>query len=199
MRMMTSLAAVCLATAPAMAQNAAEVARIAPILSAQKAEMDRLASYDGVYSGPWQIFKPDGSPAERGSTVHRVGPFLGGTIKIMEGRNYSSEGALVFNGMMVFSHNVKSKAWKMDVFAFGEAFEVKPIFTDTGYYFDAPGAEPDGFRRITITVTPTTWEEEVYDHHPAKPPVRLFSMKLKRVGATDWPLGRPNPDIPTPR
>ncbi len=198
MKAMMGAAALLLTAAPVAAQNAADVARIGPILAAEKAAMDKLVNYDGVYAGKWQMFRPDGSVAEHGSTVHRVGPFLGGSIKMMEGRNYTPEGALVFNGTMVLTYNATTKAWKMNVFAFGDAFEVKPVFTDTGYYFDAPSTGP-GFRRVNITVAPTYWGEEVYDHADGKPPFRVFSMKLDRIGPTDWPLGRPNTVPEAPR
>lgn len=177
-----------LAATPLEAQTAADAARVAPALATQREEMSKLANYDGVFAGKWQVFKPDGSVAENGHAVHRIGPFLGGTIKMIEGRFYSDPSAPAFRGMIVLTYNIAQKAWKFNVFGMGGSFEVMPTLNENGYSFNVPGGSPENFKRIVITVTPTSWAEQIYLHRAGEEPFKLFDMHLDRVGPSDWPL-----------
>lgn len=198
-RTFASLTALALMAAPAMAQDARDVAKVQPLLDAERAAMNRLVDFDGVYAGPWRTFKPDGSISSQGTTVHRVGPFLGGTVKVMEGRNYSEQGAITFNGMIVLTFDPDAKTYLLHIYAGGHAFDTKPVWTPTGYYFEVAGPDGKGVRRVIITISPTQWAEQVYDRVEGRPPAKVFEMTLPRVGESDWPLGRPNSTPQPPR
>ena len=197
LRQATMAIACLLSTAPAMAQDKSPQDKIARdtalALGAQRGAMNALSIYDGIYTGTWRSFPPGGGSSFGGTTVHRVGPFLGGSVKVMEGRNYTSDGALVFNGMMVLSFDQAMHKYRLRIYANGRVIDAEAVMNAGGYYFDVPTPGDASFRRINIFVTPGQWVERVDFHDGAKPVVKEAELILNRVGESDWPLGRPNP------
>lgn len=157
-------------------------------LAAERAAMDQLVNYDGVYKGHWRILVPSLAPGRplSGAVGHRVGPFLAGTVKMMEGKNFSDAGEQTFHGMIVIHYDVPSKHYRLTVFANGKNFETDAVQTPTGYYFEDHNGS-NAKRRINIVVTPTTWSEYVEQFDGTSAPVRIFEMTLDRVGPSDWP------------
>src|SRR5262245_9779510 len=95
-------AAFCLllvAAAPSAAQFPDPAARIA----AQREAMTRLAFMDGVWRGPaWTL-----SPAGRSELIQteRIGTFLDGSVRVIEGRGYMPDGSVGFNALGVISYD----------------------------------------------------------------------------------------------
>ena len=174
-----------LAALPAVAQS-----MVQDVLAEQRAAMQTLAHFDGVWRGTSTIYLPSGEK-RTGHVTHRVGPFLGGTIKVMEGRSYNEEGVLVFNGMMVLFYESATKSFQLHSFANGRARQPKIAMTADGYYFEVP-MEDGATRRVTITVKKDSWSEVVQRLAPGAEPVRLFEMTLARAGDSDWPAAYPN-------
>jgi hypothetical protein len=56
-----------------------------------------LAMLDGVWRGPATVSEADGRRIGFVQT-ERIGAFLGGSIKVIEGRGYGDDGAVRFNG-----------------------------------------------------------------------------------------------------
>ena len=155
-------------------------------IAAQKLALDRLKYMDGTWRGVATTLLPDGGKRTITQT-ERIGPFLGGTIRAIEGRGYDDTGAITFNAFGVISFDTAKKAYSMRSWAQGHAGEFPVRLKDDGYVWEIPAGP--GMVRYDATVKDGTWHE-VGDHIlPGKPPTRFFEMRLKRLGDTDWPDG----------
>ena len=156
----------------------------AALIAAQKEAMVKFAFMDGVWRGPaWTIL----ASGEKHSITQteRIGPFLDGSVKVIEGRGYDPDGKVTFNAFGTISYSPATKAFTLHSYAQGNVgdFEIKP--TADGYVWEIP-AGPVTIRYTAIIKDGTL--KEVGDQiAPGKEPVRFFEMNLKRVGDTSWP------------
>ena len=156
----------------------------AALIAAQQEAMKTLAFMDGVWRGPAWTILPSGQKHAVTQT-ERIGPFLDGSVKVIEGRGYDASGKATFNAFGTISYNPATRAYTLHSYAQGSAgdFVLKPI--ENGYIWEIP-AGPATIR-YTCTVKSGTWLEVGDRIVPGKDPVRFFEMTLRRVGDTDWP------------
>ncbi len=156
----------------------------AALIAAQRKAMVPLAFMDGVWRGPAWTILPSGKKHSITQT-ERIGPFLDGSVKVIEGRGYDPDGKVTFNAFGTISYNPATSAYTMHSYAQGNAgdFVLKP--TADGYVWDIP-AGPMTIR-YTAVIKDGAWREVGDQIVPGKEPVRYFEMNLKRVGDTDWP------------
>lgn len=155
-------------------------------IAAQREAMKALAMMDGVWRGPASTVLPSGEKHNITQT-ERIGPFLDGSIKVIEGRGYNEDGSVGFNAFGVISYDAATKVYTMHSHAQGRVgdFVIKP--TGDGYVWEIP-AGPMTIRYTAVIKDGTL--HEVGDRIvPGKEPIRFFEMTLKRVGDTDWPAG----------
>jgi len=156
----------------------------AALISAQREAMAPLKIMDGVWRGPAWTILPSGEKHNVTQT-ERIGPFLDGSIKVIEGRGYSADGKVGFNAFGIISYDPATKAFTLHSHAQGRVgdFVFKP--TADGYVWEIPAGP------MTIRYTAIIKDGgllEVGDRIvPGKDAVRFFEMSLKRVGDTDWP------------
>ena len=156
----------------------------ASLLAAQRQAMTPLARMDGVWRGPaWSI-----TPAGRHdiTQTERIGPFLGGAVKVLEGRGYNADGSVGFNALGIISFNTMTNSYSMSSWAQGYngVFPFRP--TADGYEWELP-AGPGATIRYSATVTADTLVERGFRVAGNAPPVQIFEMNLRRVADTDWP------------
>ena len=146
--------------------------------------MAPLAFMDGVWRGQaWTILE---SGEKRTVTqTERIGPFLDGSVKIIEGRGYNPDGKIGFNALAILSYSPDKKGYVLHSHAMGRVgdFALKP--TTDGYVWEIP-AGPMTIR-YTAVIKDGTWREVGDRIVPGKEPARFFEMNLKRLGDTDWP------------
>lgn len=168
--------------------KAAEPERPTPAarIAAQREAMAPLARMDGVWRGPAWILLPSGEKHVSTQT-ERIGPFLDGSVKVIEGRSYDAEGKVTFNAFGTISYNPATHAYTLHSHALGNVgdFVLKP--TADGYVWEIP-AGPATIR-YTAVIKDGAWREVGDQIVPGKEPVHIFEMNLKRVGDTDWPAG----------
>lgn len=167
-------------TSPARAQGDAD-ARIARQAEAMRA----FARLDGVWRGPASVLQPDGTRLEFTQT-ERIGPFLAGSVKVIEGRGYDADGRVRFNAFGIVSYDAEKRAFTMHSHAQGHVGDFAFVPTaDGGYSWEIPL----GPAVIRYVATVKDGElHEVGDRVVAgREPLRIFEMRLKRVGDTDWP------------
>ena len=83
------LLSLCLgASAPALAQGRPNPA---VLIAEQRQAMAAFAAMDGVWRGPAWTIQPSGEKHHIIQT-ERIGPFLDGSIKVLEGRGYEPDG-----------------------------------------------------------------------------------------------------------
>ena len=158
----------------------------ATLLAAEREAMKSFAMMDGVWRGPAWTILPSGQKHNITQT-ERIGPFLDGSIKVIEGRGYNEDGTVGFNAFGVISYDPVKKTYTLHSHAQGFAgdFVIKP--TADGYVWEIPAGP------MTIRYTAVIKDgalREVGDRIvPGNEPIRFFEMNLKRVGNTDWPAG----------
>ena len=156
------------------------------LIAAQREGMATLAMMDGVWRGPAWTILPSGQKHNITQT-ERIGPFLDGSIKVIEGRGYNADGSVGFNAFAIISYDSATKVYTLHSHAMGQVgdFVIKP--TGDGYVWEIP-AGPMTIRYAAVIKDGTL--REVGDRIvPGKEPVRFFEMNLKRIGNTDWPAG----------
>ena len=157
----------------------------AAVMAAQRAAMVPLAGMDGVWRGPaWTILES----GEKHNVTHteRVGPFLDGAVKVVEGRAYDSEGKVSFNAFGTVSYDPATKAYTMRTYAMGRVGDFPLILSPDGGYTWEIAAGPMKIR-YTAVIKDGKWREVGDRIMPGQEPVRFFEMNLVRIGDSDWP------------
>jgi hypothetical protein len=156
----------------------------AVLIAAQRDAMRPLAKMDGVWRGSaWTILQS----GEKHSITQteRIGPFLDGSIKVVEGRGYNADGTVGFNAFGVISYDPGTKAYSLHSYAQGRAGDFPMTLTPDGYVWEIP-AGPNKIR-YTAVIKPDSWREIGEYILPGKEPTQFFEMNLKKVGDTAWP------------
>jgi hypothetical protein len=156
----------------------------AALIAAQREAMEPLAYMDGVWRGPAKTTLPSGE-THAVTQTERIGPFLGGSVKVIEGRSYDAEGKVGFNALGIISYNPDTRVYSLHSYAMGSAGDFVLQRKPDGYVWEIP-AGPMTIR-YTAVVKDGVWREVGDRIVPDKEPVRFFEMNLKRVGNTDWP------------
>ena len=169
--------------APAAAQQFGDSAKL---IAAQKEAMASLQAMNGVWRGTATVTTPSGE--KRTSTqTERIGPFLDGSLKVIEGRGHDADGRVTFNAFGIVSYNPSTRTYSMRSYAQGHAgdFAFKP--TADGYTWEIPAGP--AMIRYTATIKGDVLHEIGERIVASGDPVRIFEMTLKRVGDSDWPAG----------
>jgi hypothetical protein len=156
----------------------------ATLIAAQRQGMVALAYMDGVWRGPAWTILPSGEKHTITQT-ERIGPFLDGSVKVIEGRGYDADGKVGFNAFGTISYNPATRAYTMHSYAQGNVGDFTIKLTVDGYVWEIP-AGPMTIR-YTAVIKDGAWREVGDRIEPGKEPVRFFEMNLKRVGDTTWP------------
>lgn len=156
----------------------------ATLIAAQSEAMSKLKFMDGVWRGPAWTIVPSGEKHTITQT-ERIGPFLDGAIKMIEGRGYNPDGKVSFNAFGVVSFNPMTKSYNFHSYAQGNAGDFVFVPTEKGYVWEIP-AGPITIR-YTADIGKNTWREVGDRIAPGKEPVRFFEMNLKRIGDSKWP------------
>jgi hypothetical protein len=154
------------------------------LMAAQRDAMAKLAFMDGVWRGPASTTLPSGKTHDIIQT-ERIGPLLGGVVKVVEGRGYEPDGTTTFNALGIISYDVAKGAYSMRSYALGRSGDFPLTLAPDGFSWSIP-AGPATIRYMAV-VKNGTWTEVGERLVPGKDPVRFFEMRLTRVGDSDWP------------
>jgi hypothetical protein len=158
----------------------------AALIALQREAMKSFAFMDGVWRGSAATTLPTGDTHAITQT-ERIGPFLDGSVRMIEGRGYAADGKVTFNALGIISYNPATRSYSMRSYAQGHAGDFALERTADGFAWDIP-AGPMTIR-YTAVVKDGVWTEVGDRVAPGKDPVRFFEMKLKRVADSDWPAG----------
>jgi hypothetical protein len=184
-----ALATMAIATFP-QAISAQAPSDHSALMAAQKVALERFSRMDGIWRGPAWTILPSGEKHSITQT-ERIGPFLDGTIRVIEGRGYEPDGRVSFNAFGVISYNSESKSYRLRSHAQGRQGDFAIVPSEDGYSWEIP-AGPVTIRYTAIIKNGVL--NEVGDRIvEGKDPVRFFEMTLKRIGDTDWPAGNAVP------
>lgn len=153
------------------------------LLAAEREAMQAFAWMDGEWRGIAVTQTPGGE--HRVTHTERIGPLLGGSIRLVEGRSYRADGSTGFNALAMLSFDPMAKTYRMTSHADGRygSFAIAP--NATGYVWQIP-AGPMTIR-YTATLHDGVWTEIGERLVDTKPPVPFFRMELRRVGDSGWP------------
>jgi hypothetical protein len=155
-----------------------------PVLAAQRQALARLAFMDGVWRGTAWTMKPSGEKHTVTQT-ERIGPFLDGTVRVIEGRGYDADGKVTFNAFGTVSYSPEANRFTMHSYAMGSVGDFLLTPSADGFTWEIPAGSVT--IRYTAVIKDGTWKEVGDRIAPGKEPVRFFEMNLKRVGDSDWP------------
>ena len=156
----------------------------AALLAAQRDAIKPLAFMDGVWRGPAWVILPSGEKHEITQT-ERIGPFLDGSVKVIEGRGYDASGKVTFNAFGIVSFDPAKHAYTLHSYAMGMAGDFTLTPSDSGYVWEIP-AGPMTIR-YTAVVRGKTWREIGERIVEGQPPAQFFEMNLVRLRDSDWP------------
>ena len=159
----------------------------AALIAAQRDAMKPLAFMDGIWRGPAWTLLPSGQKHEITQT-ERIGAFLDGSVKVIEGKGYEADGRPSFNAFATISYDIGAKAFRFHSYAHGMVGDFVFTPTNDGYVWEIP-AGPQVTIRYTAIVGAGEWFEFGDRIVPGAAPARIFEMRLKRVGDTSWPAG----------
>lgn len=158
----------------------------AATMASQREAMLRLAFMDGVWRGPAWTILPSGEKHTITQT-ERIGPFLDGSVKVIEGRGYDPDGKVTFNAFGIISYNPNTRAYTLRSYAQGQVGDFTLTPSADGYAWEIPAGPM--VIRYTAVIKDGAWREVGDRIAPGKDPVRFFEMNLKRVGDANWPAG----------
>jgi len=182
MRLLASLPVAVLALAGhALAQRPDPAALIASQTEAMRA----IAPMDGQWRGEAMVSEADGSRLAFTQT-ERIGPFLGGSVKVIEGRGYNDAGGVRFNAFGIVSYDPATRAYTLHSHAQGYVGDFAFVPTADGYRWEMP-LGPAGTIRYVATIKDGELHEVGDRIAPGGASLRIFEMRLKRIGDSDWP------------
>ncbi len=169
--------------APVVAANAQQPDPAA-LIAAQTEAMKAFAMLDGAWRGPASVLLPDGSRLALVQT-ERIGPMLDGSIRVIEGRGYDDAGAVRFNAFAIVSYDPATRSYSMHSHAQGHVGDFAFVPTGDGYRWEIP-LGPATIRYVAVVKDGEL--HEVGDRVVAgREPLRIFEMRLRRIGDVDWP------------
>ena len=163
----------------------------AALVNAQKQAMKALSFMDGAWRGPAWSMLPSGEKHPITQT-ERVGPFLDGSLKMVEGKGYEADGKVGFNALGIISYNPSTKAYSIRSHAMGYAGDFALTPKADGFTWEMQMGGRMSFR-YTASFTDGKWHEVGDRLTDGKDPVRIFEMTLERIGNSDWPAGNAIP------
>src|SRR5437899_9561604 len=109
----------------------------AALIKAQREAMAPLAFMDGVWRGPAWTMLPSGEKHNIIQT-ERIGPFLDGSVKVIEGRGYNQDGKVTFNAFGTISYNPNTRVYTLHSYAQGSVGDFAFTPTADGYVWEIP-------------------------------------------------------------
>ncbi len=168
----------------AVAPVDAQVPEIETRIAAQRQALNRLSFLDGVWRGSAWTMTAKGR--HQLVQTERIGSFLNGSVKVIEGRGYEPNGAVSFNALGVISYNPDTRAYAIQSWAMGRSGSFPLKVTENGYVWETP-AGPGAIIRYTATIDGKRFKEVGERIASGGAPMKILEMNLERVGKTTWP------------
>ena len=184
-RLRSVSAAALVALAVSVAVPAAAQVPASPTGSeAQRTAVGALDFLDGGWRGEAVINMPGGRMVL--TQTERVGPLLGGSVKVIEGRGYAADGATHFNAFAIVSWDERAGRYGFRSYANGYTGDYPFERTEDGFRWETP-AGPNAKIQYVATIRDGVWHEVGDYVAEGQPPHRFIEMRLTRVGDATWP------------
>lgn len=154
----------------------------------QRDAMQRLSWMDGEWVGTTTVYAGPGRTSSHAHT-ERIGPMVGGSVKVIEGRSVEPDGTASFNAFAVISWDDETDRYTMRSYANGNAGDFPLEVTPDGFKWSTPSR---GGRMDYVTVhTNGEWVETGDFVMDGRDPMRVIELRLRRRGDTGWPAANP--------
>jgi hypothetical protein len=153
----------------------------------QRQAMQALSWMDGEWVGEATLFM--GPNRQAHPHTERIGPMLGGSIKVIEGRSVGPDGAVGFNAFAVVSWDDAEDRYVMRSYANGQAADFPLEARADGFSWTIPNR--GGEVRYVTTFKDGEWVEVGDFVMPGREPMRVIELRLRRRGDTSWPAADP--------
>jgi hypothetical protein len=156
-------------------------------LATQRQAMARLSALDGIWRGPaWAL----GRSGRRNLVqTERVGAFLGGSVRVVEGRAYEADGSVGFNALGVISFDPATNRYSLRSWAQGRTGEFPLRIAEDGAIVWEMPVGPNMIIRHTAHIGDGRWHEISELIREGVPPMQVGELDLRRIGDSDWPAG----------
>lgn len=154
-------------------------------LAKQSEAMKVLNWMDGEWRGQALFRTPQGE--FRITQTERVGPLLGGSIKVIEGHAYDPTGATPFNALAVIHYDTAAKTYSLTSFANGNRGVFPLMPTSNGFKWEIKSGPM--LVRYEAVIKDGRWTETGDHIVDGKPPFRMYEMTLDRLRDSEWPKG----------
>lgn len=154
----------------------------------QRDAMQTLAWMDGEWVGEATVSMGPGGTSTHPHT-ERIGPMLGGSIKVIEGRSTNDDGTVAFNAFAVVSWDDATDSYVMRSYANGQAADFPLEATADGFRWTIPNR--GGEMRYVTVFRDGQWIETGDFVMPGRDPMRVIELRLRRRGDTGWPAADP--------
>ena len=151
-------------------------------LAAQREAIQALAFLDGTWRGSATVQERPGALVQ----TERVGPLLGGTVRVVEGRGYDGRGETVFNALGIISYDPVRRAYSMRSYAMGYAGDYPLTVRPDGFSWSYP-AGPGATMRYTATIRGDEWLEVGERVTDGGATTQTIELRLRRIGSSEWP------------
>lgn len=190
MKLAVAFAALALAVVPAVVATsaAAQAAQLPAGTEAQRQAMQAFSWMDGEWRGTAEAMV---GPGQTRTVAHteRIGPMLGGSIKVIEGRSYNPDGSVAFNAFAVISWDEANNRYVMRSYANGHAQDFPLEGGADGFRWTIPSR--GGEIRYATTFKDGEWNEVGHFVMEGREPMQVVKMTLRRTGDTGWPAAEP--------
>lgn len=151
------------------------------------AQREAMAALDFL-NGEWRGEAVTWSPAGRIvlTQTERVGPMLGGSVKVIEGRGYTADGHTEFNAMAILSWDARAGHYAFRSYANGYSGDYPFERTEDGFRWETP-AGPNAKIQYVAVVRDGTWHEVGTYVAEGQPPRPFVELTLTRVSDSAWP------------
>ena len=154
----------------------------------QRDAMQRLSWMDGEWTGAAAVYAgPDRTVSH--SHTERIGPMIGGSLKVIEGRTTEAHGSVSFNAFAVISWDDETDRYIMRSYANGQAGDFPLEVTPDGFKWTTPAR--GGFMEYVTVHSGDDWVETGDFVMEGRPPMRVIELRLHRRGDSDWPAANP--------
>lgn len=154
----------------------------------QREAMRTLSWMDGEWVGEATVMMGPGRTSTHPHT-ERIGPMVGGSIRVIEGRSLNADGSVAFNAFAVVSWDDAGDRYMMRSYANGQAGDFPLEATADGFRWTTPSR--GGEMRYVTTFKDGEWVETGDFVMPGREPMRVIELRLRRRGDTGWPAADP--------
>ncbi|MBI2260064.1 MAG: DUF1579 family protein [Caulobacterales bacterium] len=154
----------------------------------QRQAMQTLSWMDGEWVGEATVSMGPGQTSTHPHT-ERIGPMLGGSIRVIEGRSTNDDGTVAFNAFAVVSWDDATDSYVMRSYANGQAADFPLQATADGFSWTTPAR--GGEMRYVTVFKDGEWVETGDFVMPGREPMRVIELRLRRRGDTGWPAADP--------